>query len=632
LPYLILSHFDPIIGPKRFLQAPGIIDEKILKQIPQLMNLYDEKGFFVHIFEKVKSANMLFEIPNKSARGDIDTLLISVVITEGDLNVNLYKELLNSFVKEMQNIKNAYQSLYRNSEKIVFNQEKFDEVQSLFYTFYRSLPEEDIIKGRRDARIFVFGLSQAGKTSIIQRLQKNISPNTIPTTNVNISRILVNNLSILTYDAPGQIKFRSLWEIYLNKTLDGLVFVLDSIYRANFKEAREVLHSIAMHPKLKNLPLLILINKVDLRKPNVKAIVKELEINKLGDRDVKYFLTSAIANQGIDEAFNWLGQRIAVSLNISRGVVSPSKIKEGIILSRWDENTGLEILSVYPKNNFEDPEIIAIRCFSISEFIFGGEKFKKVSFILPFTHLKSKAAIYFDYVIDPKIRGGKLPLSLVVFYSEQTPKAQIELFDNYIFEKFSHFKAYYKDISRIESDLKEIYNQLFEKKTLKSETIEKYPPTIKSKYSKAEFFEDFIKIIKSENNYDNQTRIISSEISLQKELKCSICRRNIKINANMFQTKLRLEFICDNCYLNHSKEELNLILNLFDAYGGYYGCEKDINAQNSEIIKKLAIEIKRKTRNNSIDLDSFKLKIIHKALLRGISLELYEKELKKFFN
>ena len=99
---LIFSHFDARLGPVPFLHFPDSFDKDILNQIPDLMNIFDEKGFFVHIVGDFQSANLNFEVYNPNARGDVEMLLISIILTEGDLNIKLAEELLKNFANEIK--------------------------------------------------------------------------------------------------------------------------------------------------------------------------------------------------------------------------------------------------------------------------------------------------------------------------------------------------------------------------------------------------------------------------------------------------------------------------------------------------------------------------------------------------
>ncbi|MBD3254926.1 MAG: PAS domain S-box protein [Candidatus Lokiarchaeota archaeon] len=463
---LILSHFNAQYGPRIFLKAPESIVEDEIDQITSLMDLYEE-GFFVHIFGGFKSANLIFEIPSKYARGNRELLLISILIDiNSNINFDLSKELLEGFEKEFKKIDNAGEAFYPDSADQETHQLKLNKIKSLFQTFYESFPKESVIYDRKDAKILIYGLSQAGKTTIIKTRRKGISSPSLPTTSIDISRVLVNNISLVVYDTPGQLKFRELWKPYL-KNQDGLIFVVDVADTENYDSAREILHNIALMPNMSKLPLLILFNKIDLEKPNIEDLIKNFRINKLGERPIRCFLTSALKDEGIQEAFNWF------STQISEQIFPKPKSDLAIIFSHWDEEVGVKVISFHPNEAFDDPEVIAIRCFSISQFIFGGEDFKRVSVILPFTHLKVKAAIYFDYVVDSSVRGGALPLSLVIFYDEKIPRAIIDHFHNYVFEKLALLKEDYRNRIYAKKILKKI-----QKKVIKD--LKDLKPTIQA--------------------------------------------------------------------------------------------------------------------------------------------------------
>lgn len=463
---LVLSHFDFQYGPQVILKAPKSLDDEQLENIPALMDLY-EKGFFTHMFGKFKSANFIFEIPSEYARGTQELLLISYLIdVNSDINLNVTKGLLEKFAAKLKDIKNVYKAFHKTSEDISTAIEKFEDVRRLFKEFYESFPEESIIIKRKALKIFVYGLSQAGKTTIINSLQESVTKSTLPTTNVNISRVVINDLSILTYDAPGQSKFHDLWMPYL-KDQNALVFVLDLADKSKYEEASRVLHKVAERKELKNLPLLILLNKIDIADTDTKKIVEKLEIEKFENRPVNYFLTSGLKNEGIEKAFNWLSRKLS-------NKKQASLIQDiGLIFSQWDEIDGLKINSVYPEHIFDDPEVIAIRCFSISQFIFGGEKFRKISAILPFTYLNAKAAIYFDYVDDESIRGGVLPLMLIIFYNENVPRTVIDKFNKFIFNRFEEIKDHFKESKKVQQDLVNLHKKIVER-------LKSFKPTVKA--------------------------------------------------------------------------------------------------------------------------------------------------------
>ncbi|MFW9783581.1 MAG: PAS domain S-box protein [Candidatus Heimdallarchaeota archaeon] len=446
---------------------PETIEREDIKQVPTLIELYDH-GFFIHMFGTFKTANLLFDIPSKYSRTKKERLLISIIVdNKNKIKSTLAQELLEGFVEEFSKIKKAYKAFYVDSQVYQGDPEKLEEIKELLNTFNSSFPEEQVIFEQKEAKILLFGLSLAGKTTIIRTRRKSVSKTLFPTISVDISRFLVNNVSLLTYDTPGQTKFKEIWKPYL-KGQDGLVFVLDITDKIKFPDARKLLHEIVAMPELSELPLLILFNKIDLEEPNINDLVEVMGLEKLGKTPLKYFLTSGVNNINIDEAFNWLSLKIAERIE----TYTPRR-EIGIIFCRWDENLGVKIEQVYPKDAFENPELISVKSFSISQYIFGGGEFKRASVILPFPHLNSNAAIYFDYVADESIRGGILPLSLIIYYNDKIPKTIINQFSHFILKQFDHIKNNYLNNTQVLDVLRETHSTIIHQ-------IDIYKPSIEA--------------------------------------------------------------------------------------------------------------------------------------------------------
>ncbi len=116
--------------------------------------------------------------------------------------------------------------------------------------------------------------------------------------------------------------------------------------------------------------------------------------------------------------------------------------------------------------------MISVKSFSISQFVFGGGEFKPTSVILPFPHLNSNAAIYFDYIEDESIRGGILPLSLIVYYDQKIPKNIINQFSTFILKQFDDIKKNYSDKNQITDILESMHNTLINQINLFKPSIE----------------------------------------------------------------------------------------------------------------------------------------------------------------
>ncbi|MGQ4872969.1 MAG: ADP-ribosylation factor family protein [Promethearchaeia archaeon] len=305
---LVLSYFDNYLGPEIFLVAPENFPTERIKYITNFLDIDGDK-FFIHEFDEFKSVNLKFELKSESARGRLISLMISILYIDENPNIDVLKEILITFKDEFKKIQDIDDIFSVKNAKNIENNKKLIKIKDFFYKFYDSLPVETTFTKQRNARIFMFGLDFAGKTTIINRLKENIFTNPKPTTNINIVRLLFENLSITIYDAGGQEQYRKIWSAYL-KNQDGLIFTLDVSDEKRFDEAYKELYRILNFKELENLPLLILFNKIDLKKPKEKELIKKFDLDRISNRPIKYFFTSALTNEGIFKAFNWIALQV----------------------------------------------------------------------------------------------------------------------------------------------------------------------------------------------------------------------------------------------------------------------------------------------------------------------------------
>lgn len=109
-------------------------------------------------------------------------------------------------------------------------------------------------------------------------------------------------------------------------------------------------------------------------------------------------------------------------------------------------------------------------------------------------------------------------------------------------------------------------------------------------------------------------------------IRCGICRNEIKTGASIYQEGLKFGIVCERCYKNNSQEDLELMANLFLAYGGYFGKLKRKKFSVYKTIKRLMAEI-----HPSEDLDKLielNIKMMHQALLYGITPQKFIQGLK----
>ncbi|MFX0021506.1 MAG: hypothetical protein ACFE9S_04220 [Candidatus Hermodarchaeota archaeon] len=100
-------------------------------------------------------------------------------------------------------------------------------------------------------------------------------------------------------------------------------------------------------------------------------------------------------------------------------------------------------------------------------------------------------------------------------------------------------------------------------------------------------------------------------------IKCGICRNEIKRGASIYQEGLTFGVVCEECYKNNSQQDLELMANLFLAYGGYFGKLKQNKFSVYETIKKLMEKFQPgKDLDSLIELN---IKMMHQALLYGVT-------------
>ena len=108
---LVLSYFDSKIGPKVIKTVGDEILREDLKEILQYID-YHEKGYFIHEFRRIKSANMIFFVESPLARGKTEKVMISVVLINEDTDPRTYSHLLELFEKKFKQIKDVYNGFY----------------------------------------------------------------------------------------------------------------------------------------------------------------------------------------------------------------------------------------------------------------------------------------------------------------------------------------------------------------------------------------------------------------------------------------------------------------------------------------------------------------------------------------
>ncbi|KAK6942404.1 Small GTPase superfamily, ARF/SAR type [Dillenia turbinata] len=159
--------------------------------------------------------------------------------------------------------------------------------------------------GNKEARILVLGLDNAGKTTILYRLQMGEVVSTIPTIGFNVETVQYNSIKFQVWDLGVPY-----WRCYFPNT-QAIIYVVDSSDTDRLVIAKDEFHAILEEEELKGAVVLIFANKQDLPGALDDAAVAEaLELHKIKNRQWAIFKTSAIKGEGLFEGLDWLSNTL----------------------------------------------------------------------------------------------------------------------------------------------------------------------------------------------------------------------------------------------------------------------------------------------------------------------------------
>ena len=151
-------------------------------------------------------------------------------------------------------------------------------------------------------KIFVFGLDNAGKTTITKYIKEEAVVETSPTLSFSIDHIIIEDIYFVMWDAPGQVHLRRRWDRGILDT-NVLMFVLDTSEKERFNEAKEVLDDIMEDPETRSIPLIFCFHKMDTEEAieNVENAFSIFNLTSIRDRGVYPFKTSVMPPEGIED-------------------------------------------------------------------------------------------------------------------------------------------------------------------------------------------------------------------------------------------------------------------------------------------------------------------------------------------
>ena len=165
-------------------------------------------------------------------------------------------------------------------------------------------------------KVFLFGIDEVGKSSFTRRIKTGKFNDNFftPSKRFNIEYIQKQDGLLSIWDSPGQSTFREKWLLGLQDS-NIIIFIIDVANQLRFDESKTEFWKIYNENDLKDTPLLILGNKIDLINHNdsnndaqlkrtEKEIIDFFEFDSLQHNNWKFVFTSVKTNYNIEKVLD----------------------------------------------------------------------------------------------------------------------------------------------------------------------------------------------------------------------------------------------------------------------------------------------------------------------------------------
>ena len=163
----------------------------------------------------------------------------------------------------------------------------------------------------KEVRVLMVGLDNAGKTTIVKRVNGEDISTISPTLGFNIKTMSFRGYRMNIWDVGGQKTLRSYWRNYYEAT-DGMVWVVDSADVRRLRDCKDELHKLLGEEKLAGSSLLIFANKQDIEGAlTADEIRAELQLDAVEKRHWRIESCSAFTGSGLASGVDWIVRDIA---------------------------------------------------------------------------------------------------------------------------------------------------------------------------------------------------------------------------------------------------------------------------------------------------------------------------------
>jgi small GTP-binding protein len=164
---------------------------------------------------------------------------------------------------------------------------------------------------KKDFKILMVGLDNAGKTTILYRLRLGDVIESTPTIGFNVEEVNYGKINFKVWDIGGQEKIRKLWYHYFRMS-DAVIYVVDSNDTDRVEDAEAEIKGLMEAPDLEGVPLLVFANKQDL--PHaipLNSLASRLKLTDYRTRQWHCQACCAKSGDGLYEGLNWLSKALS---------------------------------------------------------------------------------------------------------------------------------------------------------------------------------------------------------------------------------------------------------------------------------------------------------------------------------
>jgi len=166
-------------------------------------------------------------------------------------------------------------------------------------------------------RFLFLGLDNAGKTTILKKLNGEDITGVSPTLGFNIKTFVHGRYTLSIWDVGGQRTLRPYWRNYFEQT-DALVWVVDSGDRLRMGDCKEELHNLLLEDRLAGASLLVFANKQDIQGSMTdQEIEQALDLSGIKSHQWSIVSCSAVTGYNLLEGLNWVVGEVASRLYYS---------------------------------------------------------------------------------------------------------------------------------------------------------------------------------------------------------------------------------------------------------------------------------------------------------------------------